>query len=131
MSSRRFSAIALTLALGCGSNASAPELTSIWGGSSANLSLGPDGGTIEFGCGLGTIAPSWTLISDGQFSATGQYFFEGGPVPIRGYPPHPAAYTGTLRRQWFTLTVTVSDLAQTLGPFVLERGRTVPLFKCL
>ena len=117
------------LALGCASPTS-PDPTGQWGSNVANLSLSRSGGTIEYGCGLGTIDSSWSVASSGRFTATGLHFPEGGPVPIGGIPPHPARYVGTLRGRWLTLSVTLTDLDQTMGPYTLERGKQVLLVKC-
>ena len=125
----RLSALFFLFALGCASPTS-PNPTGQWGSNDANLTLSRSGGTIEYGCGLGTIDSTWSVGSSGRFTATGLHFPEGGPVPIGGIPPHPARYLGTLRGRWLTLSVTLTDLDQTMGPYTLERGKTVLLVKC-
>lgn len=121
--------LSFLLALGCASPTS-PDPIGQWGSNDANLTLSRSGGTIEYGCGLGTIDSTWSVGTSGQFTATGMHYTEGGPVPIGGVPPHPARYRGTLRDPWLTLSVTLTDLDQTLGPYRLERGRTGSLVKC-
>lgn len=110
----------LTASLACGSPAG-PEAVGTWGGSEASLTLGRFGGTVQYPCGAGTIAPGWSLSDEGVFVASGQHYFGGGPVPIGGRPPHPAEYAGQIDRGVFTLTVTVTDIPETLGPFHLAR----------
>jgi len=125
----RVSALSFLLALGCASPTS-PDPIGQWGSNDANLTLSRSGGTIEYGCGLGTIDSTWSVGTSGRFTATGMHFTEGGPVPIGGVPPHPARYLGTLQGRWLTLSVALTDLNQTLGPYSLERGKTGSLVKC-
>lgn len=128
----RLTSLALLLLAACG-NPTSPSQDPIgqWGGPGANLSLTRSGGTVEYGCGTGTIDSSWTLSEDGQWRATGQHFTGGGPVPPGGHPPHPAVYTGAVEGSQFTFRVILTDLGDTLGPFVLERGKTVTLQLCM
>ncbi len=109
------------LALGCESP-TAPAVVGEWGGTQASLTLSLSGGAITYPCGAGTIDPAWTLSGDGTFSASGEHFFGGGPVPIGGAMPHPAHYTGQVAGDVLTLSVTLLDLNETLGPFRLVRG---------
>ncbi len=118
----RLSTLALLgLALACASP-TAPTIVGDWGGQQASLTLTISGGTAAYQCGAGTIDSAWTITSDGQFSALGVHYFGGGPVPQGGTPPHPARYSGQVDGQFLTLTVFVTDLQQTLGPFRLIRG---------
>lgn len=111
----------LAVALGCVSP-TAPDPLGTWGGREASLVLTASGGTVSYACGAGTIDAAWTLSRAGQFVASGQHFLGGGPVPPQGRQPHPARYSGRVQGDDFTLTVTVTDLNQTLGPFHLVRG---------
>ena len=108
----------------------APEAVGAWGGTSASLTLSRAGGTVQYQCGAGSIAPGWRLSESGVFAATGQHFFGGGPVPIGGRPPHPAEYSGTIIGNVFVLTVTVTDVPATLGPFRLERDGPIVTELC-
>ncbi len=113
---------ALALAAGCASATGPTAVVGQWGGAQASLVLTRAGGTISYLCGSGTIDSTWTLTADGLFAATGEHFFGGGPVPAGGSTPHPATYAGQVDGDHLTLTVTVTDLKTTLGPFVLVRG---------
>jgi hypothetical protein len=121
----------LLFGAGCGANPTAPELDGQWGGPEAILTLAPSGGTIEYSCAEGTVDPSWTLTSGGQWRATGQHYTGGGPVPPGGHPPHPATYTGTVHGNELTFTVTLTDLDQILGPYTVTRGQSSNLIVCL
>jgi hypothetical protein len=118
---RTASLLVLVAGIGC-SSPSAPSIPGTWGGQVASLQLGPAGGTVAYQCGAGTIDSGWTLKADGQFTATGQHYFGGGPAPAEGRPPHPARYSGIVEGNRLTLTVTLTDLGQILGPFQLIRG---------
>jgi hypothetical protein len=120
----------LSLALGC-SSPTAPAALGSWGGPEASLLLTTSGGTLSYACGAGTIDSAWTLTDAGQFVASGQHFFGGGPVPPQGHPPHPARYSGQVLGDVLTLTVTLSDLHQSLGPFHLVRGGPAVVEQCV
>lgn len=122
--------VMLPLAVGCYAP-TAPEAAGTWGGTEASLVLTSGGGTVSYPCGDGTIDSSWSLSGAGAFVATGQHFFGGGPVPVGGQPPHPARYSGEVQGNDFTLTVTLTDLSETLGPFHLVRGGPAVQERCL
>ena len=127
---RLSSILLLPLALAC-SSPTAPDVLGSWGGTEASLVLTSSGGAISYACGSGTIDSGWTLSRTGQFVASGQHFFGGGPVPPQGRPPHPARYMGQVQGDDLTLTVTLTDLNQTLGPFHLVRGGPVVVELCV
>lgn len=107
------------------SSPTAPDLDGAWGGTGASLTITAAGGTIQYQCGAGTIDPGWTVSAEGEFSGTGQHYVGGGPVPAEGRPPHPARYAGRVDGSVFTVTVTLTDLDQALGPYRLVRGGPV------
>lgn len=122
------------LAAGCsGSSEPSPEPSVVgnWGGTEASLTLTRSGGDLSYICGAGTIDGNWTLGSDGRFAATGQHFFGGGPIPAGGRPPHPVTYSGKVEADRLTLSVFLTDLMQTLGPFHLLRGGPVVVELCV
>jgi hypothetical protein len=123
-------ALLVPAVLAC-SSPTAPSAEGSWGGPEASLFLTRSGGTLSYACGAGTIDPTWTLTRHGGFAATGQHFFGGGPLPPQGHPPHPARYTGRLQGAELVLTVTLTDLDQTLGPYRLARGGPVVSEQCL
>ena len=125
-----FELLGLCLMLGC-STPTAADLEGQWGGAHVNLVLADSGGTVEFDCGRGTIDPGWSLTPAGRFAATGAFYQEGGPEPIAGRPPQSARYEGTLVNSRLTMTIFLTDAGTQIGPFVLERDRTVQLIKCL
>lgn len=108
-------------ALACTSSTS-PELFGTWGGNDASMVLGLDGGTITYLCGSGTIDAGWRFLPGGTFSATGNHYYGGGPVPSQGRTPHPATYVGHVQGKVMTLSVTITDQDTILGPYTLVKG---------
>ena len=98
-----------------------PGVLGQWGGTEASLILSRTGGELAYPCGVGTLDPTWTLTADGHLSGFGNHYFGGGPMPSQGRPPQPARYDGQVDRDELTLTVTLTDLNQTLGPYRLVR----------
>jgi hypothetical protein len=122
MHAQRFApTVGLIVLLAC-STPTAPEPEGSWGGTQASLTLARSGGVVNYACGFGTIDSGWAVTSAGRFTGTGQHFFGGGPIPLQGYPPHPARYTGRFDGPRLTLTVILLDLPDTLGPIHLTRG---------
>lgn len=122
--------VLLPLALAC-SSPTAPAALGAWGGTEASLVLTTAGGTVSYACGAGTIDSAWTLSDAGELVASGQHYFGGGPVPPQGHPAHPARYSGQVRGDGLTLTVTLTDLDQVLGPFHLVRGGPTVQEQCV
>lgn len=122
--------LALWLVIGCAAP-TAPSVLGAWGGTEASLTLTRFGGTVAYACGAGTIDSTWTLSADGHFAASGRHYFGGGPAPAQGRPPHPARYAGQVEGDHLTLTVTLIDVDQMLGPFHLVRGGPPVLERCV
>jgi len=104
-----------------------------WGGEHVQLELDEAGGTLDYDCAHGTVDPGWTLTDDGEFTGTGVHVIEhGGPVQEGEIlPARPATYDGTVDGDQMSLTVTLSDSAQVIGTFQLQRGSDGQLMRCL
>lgn len=104
-----------------------------WGGEHVRMELEEAGGSLEYDCAHGTVDPGWTLTDEGEFSGTGEHFIEhGGPVREgEVIPPRPASYSGTVDGDRMDLTVTLTDSAQILGTYELERGSDGQIVRCL
>lgn len=81
------------------------------------MSIAPAGCDLLIGCGHGQF-PFPTLASDGTFQIEGTYRIEAGPVSIN--PPPPALFSGVLKSQTLTLTVTPSDPSLQPATYVLQ-----------
>lgn len=131
-------ALALTLAVlalpACDDElAGAGLVDGVWGGQHVAMTVTGTTATLEYDCAHGDLELPAEPAGNGEFDADGTHTLEhGGPV-LDGEPPdtHPARYHGTLFGNVLTLTVTIVDLDQTLGPFVLKRGEPGQVFKCL
>ena len=99
--------------------------------SEAASTLTQSGGTVEYDCAHGVISAPLSPDGDGAVRAPGVHIREhGGPVrdgePVDSVP---ALYLGSVRAGVLSLRVIVG--ADTLGPFLAERGASAQLFKCL
>jgi hypothetical protein len=105
----------------------------IWGGDHVGLFATATGATIEYDCAHGTIDQPIAIDAKGNFDATGTHVVEfGGPLRAGDIPDsHPARYTGLTDGRTMTLKITLTDLNQTLGPYVLLYGKTPKIVKCV
>ncbi len=104
-----------------------------WGGTGISLAVNAEGATVEFDCAHGTISGGPpTINADGRFEAAGAFVRERpGPVRVDETPDsRPARYSGTTDGRTMTLTITLTESGQIIGPFELTFGRTPRLFKC-
>jgi hypothetical protein len=110
-----------------------PAPAGAWGGPHAGLTLTESGGRIEFDCAHGTVDEPLSSDESGRFEARGTYSREhGGPIR-KGEEEErrPARYSGSIEGDRMTLTVTVTGASQSVGTFVLERGKPGIIHKCL
>ena len=130
---RALTFVVCVLAISCSSSSeqTEPNVIGDWGGTQASLTMTRSGGDLSYPCGAGTIDSTWTLSTDGLLAGRGQHFFGGGPVPVQGRQPHPALYSGIVDGDTLTLSVSVTDLGQTLGPFRLLRGGPAVVELCV
>lgn len=88
-----------------------------WAGESACLSVAVGDCDLVVGCGHGQFLPP-VVHADGTFEITGTYRIEVGPVSINPAPP--AMFSGVLRGQTLTLSVTPSDPSLRPASYVLQ-----------
>ena len=103
-----------------------------WGGQNAQLDVNEDGALIRFSCARGSIERPLTLDAEGRFSAQGT-FVAGAVGPQREDDPpksRPAVYSGVVRDNVMTLTVTVADDRDEGGTFELTRGEPGHIRRC-
>ena len=81
------------------------------------LSVGADGCDLIVGCGHGRF-PLPAVRADGSFDVDGTYRVEGGPVDTTPAPP--ATFSGVLKGQTLTLTVTPRDASGLPAPNALQ-----------
>lgn len=125
--------LAATLLLaGCGDMTGLSIQISTWGGDHIGIIITVTGGTVEYDCAMGRIDEP-IVLRDGRFDVMGVHWpGMGGPIGVdTTQVPRLARYKGTVRGDRMTLTVTLLDTTEILGPFTLERGRSPSVFKCL
>jgi hypothetical protein len=76
-----------------------------------------DGCDLVVGCGHGQFPPP-VIQADGTFEVTGTYRIEAGPISINPAPP--ATFSGILRGQTLTLSVTPSDPSLRPASYALQ-----------
>ena len=88
-----------------------------WTGDGGCLSVAVDGCDLVVGCGHGQFPPP-VVHADGTFEVNGTYRIEVGPITISPAPP--AMFSGVLRGQTLTLSVTPSDPSLRPASYVLQ-----------
>jgi len=138
MGKRTFSILLLSSVLfltGCGDDSVHPgtKIDGVWGARHIELVAASDETLLEYDCAHGTIDGALIPDPDGRFDLVGTHTREsGGPVNLNDPPDvHPARYRGRILGDRLTLTVTLTDTGDVLGPFVLARGVPGLLYKCL
>jgi hypothetical protein len=103
-----------------------------WGGDHVVLTVGDNGGRVEFDCAHGSLDHPLQVDDRGRFSVVGTFVLEhGGPaVADEVLPIHTARYQGTLDRQKVEFTVTIEGQTGQ-GPFTVTLAKTPKLEKCV
>ena len=104
----------------------------IWGGEHVRIEFNDSEARVDFDCAHGTITDPLKIDSEGRFALNGTYVREG-PGPIRLNAPRvsqPAHYSGTIKGEEMSLSVTLNNNSQDLGTFTLRRGSEGLLRKC-
>lgn len=103
-----------------------------WGGEHVRIEFKDGDGRVEFDCAHGTITDPLKTDSEGRFALNGTYVREG-PGPIRLNVPRvsqPARYSGTIKGDEMSLSVTLNNTSQEIGTFTLTRGSEGLIRKC-
>ena len=104
--------------------------TGEWGGAHVRLTVGANGGTIEFDCAHGSLDAPLKLDAGGRFDVPGRLAFEGGPArKDEAEGSRPARYRGETDGQRLSLEVTLEG-GESAGRFSLTRNGPARLVKC-
>ena len=127
--------LGLALLLGgeaCAATAPTP-LAGEWGGDHVALTFTGSSARVEYDCAHGRVDGPLRLDANGRILAHGVHVRErGGPVREGDVPDaHPAEYRGRVEGRTLRLTVRLLDTGQEVGTFVLRRGATPRLLRCL
>lgn len=108
----------------------------VWGSAEASLSVGPAGARLEIlsatfpmGACFGKYGDVIQGVPRGRFSLSGTFTQLIGAYP--GKIQYPAQYSGLVQGDTISVTVTVPDLGQSFGPFLLVRGVTNSWTPCM
>ena len=106
------------------------EVAGTWGGDNAGLIVDVDKSKahVHIGCTVGDAVGPIRPDLEGRFVATGTYNVDAFPVD-RGII-HPASFTGRIVGETMTLSVTLTDNGQTLGPVTLVYGKEPTMGPC-
>lgn len=122
--------LSLVAVVACQSAPAAPisEITGTWGGENAGLIVTDDVTHVHIGCTLGDVRGSIRPDANGAFEVIGTYNVDAYPVD-RGIT-HPARFTGRIVGRSMTLTVSLTDTGQQLGPVTLVFGKEPKMGPC-
>lgn len=103
-----------------------------WGGQNVQLDVTEGGARLRFSCAYGEIKQPLTLDAEGRFSANGTFVAEGAGPTREDDPPksRAAVYSGAVRDNLMTLTVTVADSKEEGGTFELTQGKPGRIRRC-
>lgn len=102
-----------------------------WGSNKAVMQVTENGATIEFGCAHGTIEQPLTLDNNNGFDLSGSYTVERPGPQIEGQNNNqPARFNGQVNGQTMTLNITLTRTKQTIGPLILNYGKTGRIMRC-
>jgi len=100
-----------------------------WGGPHVNLTVTPEGFTLEFDCAAGSAKGPPVIDRKGRFKLYGTYVSQPGS-PSVPREAHPAEYSGSVKGDLMTLEVKLTDSRQSIGIYKLVFGQLRRLNKC-
>jgi hypothetical protein len=106
--------------------------TGSWGGENVQMDVTEDGARLRFSCAHGSIEQTITLDAEGRFSANGTLVAEAmGPLREDNPPKsQPAVFSGTVKDQDMTLTVTLAEAKEKAGTYSLTHGKSGRVKRC-
>ena len=103
----------------------------VWGGQHVRAEVNESGAAFEFDCARGSIAQAILLDGNGKFDLTGKFATEhAGPVRDEESNERPVRYSGSVKDQEMTLTITDTNTKEVIGTFTLKHGSDGRLMKC-
>jgi hypothetical protein len=103
-----------------------------WGGDRIGLEVTEKGMRADLDCAHGTVDEPLSFDTSGRFDQKGLYVQESpGPEREGQLPqPKPARYAGRVQGSMMTLTITLLENGETIGPFSLTKDRLPRIMKC-
>lgn len=103
----------------------------VWGGQHVRAEVTDDGATFEFDCAHGAISQAIVLDRSGKFDIPGKFATEhAGPVRDEESNERGVRYSGSLKDEELTLTITDTNSKEVIGTFTLKHGSEGRLMKC-
>src|SRR5262245_8455968 len=119
---------------GCGQSPTDPSVvgSGTWGGDHVTLTVGNSNAHFEFDCAHGEI-PGVLTAPGGAIASSGTFVREhGSPIRVdEVQDAHPAFYSGNISGTRMQLSIRLTDSGDVMGPFVLTRGASGRIVKCL
>lgn len=100
-----------------------------WGGPHVNLTVTPEGFSLEFDCAQGSAKGPAAVDRNGRFKLYGAYVRQPGS-PSVPRETHSAEYSGSVKGKLMTLEVKLTDTKQSIGNYKLAFGQRQRLNKC-
>lgn len=103
-----------------------------WGGKDIQMTMDPQGATLQFPCADGKILEPIKASANGEFSARGTYTpGQFGPVR-RDNPPRelPAVYKGVISGNTMQLQIVLADTSMQPPAFTLTKGKAGRVVRC-
>ncbi|HKQ53569.1 MAG TPA: hypothetical protein VJT74_14430 [Pyrinomonadaceae bacterium] len=119
---------------GSGEKARSVQEGTSWGGEHVRADIEKDSVSFEFDCANGATEGPLAPDRDGRFDLKGFFITErGGPLRAgqEEEPKKPARYSGRIKGETMTLSVTLTESGDDIGTFTLTRGADARLTKCL
>ena len=103
-----------------------------WGGEHVRIEFNNGEARVDFDCAHGTITDPLKTDSEGRFALNGTYVRDGrGPIRLNvPRVSQPARYSGTIKGEEMSLSVTLNKSSQEIGTFTLRRGSEGLIRKC-
>jgi hypothetical protein len=119
------------LIVACVEPLTGPMAPGEWGGEHIGMVVTPGGAALEYDCAEGTIDQPLRPVR-GKFDLSGVHYpGMGGPIGVDRTQPRPARYLGTVTETRMSLVVILTDTGESVGIFILIRGGSPHVFKCL
>jgi hypothetical protein len=118
---------------GTSTGPSSPVAAGVWGGDHVAMTVANAATHLELDCAHGDIPGAIAVDAQGQFDVAGVFVREhGGPIRQDEVPDsHPAKYSGSVISTTMLLTIRIDDSNEPIGTFILVRGSSGRVLKCL
>jgi hypothetical protein len=108
------------------------DLVGVWGGTGISLEINESGAELNYDCAHGSIEGAPVRVDQRKFTGKGQHFKERpGPTREDQAKGEAAEYSFTVEGDSMTLTVSLPQSKESLGPYSLKKGKYGRVRKCM